>query len=132
MPVVESSEVQPHSRSLWIGLLTGPVVYAVHFIVVYLLVDVACRVGWLQFSLWGLSGLSIAVLGITLIAALINAGAGVLAYREWQARKDTEGGTQGTYAPLMALVGLGLNGLFTATILVTGAPALVLMPCRWI
>ncbi len=132
MPAVESSELQESRRSLWIGLLTGPIVYALHFIVVYLLVEIACRVGWLQFQLWGLSGLSITVLGITLVAAAINAGAGVLEYREWRLRKEREGGTSGTYAPLMSLVGVWLNGLFTLTILMTGAPALVLMPCRWI
>jgi hypothetical protein len=132
MPAIESSELQAHSRSLWLGVLSGPLIYALHFITVYLLVEVACRVGWLQFQWWGLSGLSIAVLAITVIAALLNAGAGLLAYRAWQGRQERGEGTSGTYAPLMSLVGIGLNALFTVTILVTGAPALVLLPCRWI
>jgi hypothetical protein len=131
MPAVEPHELEDSNRSLWLGLLTGPLVYTVHFLTVYLLVEIGCRAGWLPFNLWGLSGLAVAVLGLTVLAAAVNIAAGVLEYREWQARKATQGGTEGRYAPFMSLVGVWLNGLFMLTILVTGAPALVLLPCRW-
>jgi len=131
MPAYDQREVQEGSRTLWIGLLTGPVVYSVHFMVVYLLVEGACRTNLVRFNVLGLSGVAVAVLGLTLLAAGINAYAGLMEYREWQVRKATQGGTEGTYAPFMSLVGVWLNVLFAATILVTGAPALFLLPCRW-
>ena len=49
------SEIKEKPRTLWLGLLTGPVVYALYFIVGYLLVEMACQTGALQTAIGGLS-----------------------------------------------------------------------------
>ena len=128
---IEQQEIQSGGRSLWFGLLAGPIVYSVHFLVVYLLVEAACKADLLHFSVLSFNGIAVSVLVLTILAALINLVAGVLTYRTWQRRKDIEGGTQGSYAPFMALVGVWLNGLFAITILATGIPPLFLQPCGW-
>ncbi len=122
-------EMRRGNRSLWFSLLAGPVVYSLHFMLVYFVVEAACRTDLLRFSFWGLNGIALMVVTLTLLAALINGLAGGLAYRNWHARKESEDGTRGSYAPFMALVGVSLNALFTVTILVTGLPAFVLQPC---
>jgi len=122
-------EMQRGNRSLWFSLLAGPIVYSLHFMLVYFVVEAACVVGLLRFAWLGINGIAWVVVALTILAALLNGLAGVLAYRHWQQRKESEGGTRGSYAPFMALVGVSLNALFTVTILVTGLPALFLQPC---
>ena len=122
-------EMQRGNWSLWFSLLAGPIVYSLHFMLVYFVVEAACVENLLRFTWLGLNGISWVVVALTILAALLNGLAGLLAYRNWQQRKESEGGTRGSYAPFMALVGVSLNALFTVTILVTGLPALFLQPC---
>lgn len=119
-------------RWLWLGLLGGPVIYSLHFLIVYFLVEAACRANLLRFEVLGLNGISFWVALLTLAAALATAYTAWAAYRTWQRLRGADKvRLEGTPA-LLALSGLWLSGGFTLLILLTGLPALVLTVCDWI
>lgn len=120
------------SRALWFGLLTGPVVYSLHFLIVYLLVEAACRARLPTFTVLGLDSISIGVAIATLIAALITGFSTYSAYHSWRRARPSRQGQHENYSSLMGLVGLWLSGFFTIVILLTGLPALFLVVCDWI
>jgi biopolymer transport protein ExbB/TolQ len=134
-----------HLRSLWFGVLAGPITWTVHFLVGYGLVEVACRLRLLESQLLGLTALSVIILVLTLVALLVTLYAGFLAYRNWrrmqverregvkQRREAAERSDQRRLVEesgrFMAFGGVLLNGLFSFVILVTGIPVLILPPC---
>lgn len=123
-----------HLRSLWFGLLAGPIVWSIYFIVGYGATEYVCKLGLLEFRILGLAAISAIIVGLTLIALLITLYAGFLAYRNWQrVGKDASEGPP-SHRPeentqFMAQAGMLLSGLFTLIILLTGIPAFVLPPC---
>ncbi|HEX6386176.1 MAG TPA: hypothetical protein VF177_16010 [Anaerolineae bacterium] len=137
-PAGEAQVPPDQARVLWLGLLSGPVIYSVYFLAGYLLVDIACQANLLAYTVLGLSLISVVVLGLTLVALALSLYASFVTYRRWQRmrgtfelddehRRLTEGPEQ-----FMTFGGLLLNALFAFLILVTGISALVLWPCGWI
>ena len=135
------SEVAPreeiNSRQLWIQLLAGPVLWSVHFLVSYLLVEAACQAGW-SFTLLGMSGLSFWVIVLTALAVLGTILFALKSYRGWrdihsdrrfrdQFREST-GWFEGP-VDFMYFSGFLLSVLFAIVILLVGLPALFLQPC---
>jgi hypothetical protein len=118
--------------SLWFGVLTGPIIYSLHFVVVYLLVETACKADLLQFSVLGINGISFWVALLTLVAAGLTGYSTFVAYRDWRQSHPASEGRHESYAALMALLGLALGGFFTGVIMLTGLPALFLVVCDWI
>lgn len=127
-PVRESSRY----RSLLFIFLGSPIIWGLHFMAVYGLGEVACKAGLLRFRVLWLSGPSVIVIVLTLIAFAAALYVGFLAYRRWQQVEDDDERWRGeAEGEFMALVGLLFSGLFAATILVSGIPALFLRPCIW-
>lgn len=121
-------------RSLWFGLLAGPIVWTIYFLLGYGLIESVCKLGLLESRILGLATVSTVIVGLTVLALLITLYAGFLAYRNWQRIKDDElDGSQSDRpeenSRFMALAGLLLSGLFSLTILLTGVPAFILPPC---
>ena len=127
-----TSQIKERQRSLWVGLLTGPVVYALYFISGYLLVEYACQTGILQSALGGLSLYAIIVLLLTLVAALITLLTGLSNFRRWRRRPPVRPDAPDSAVPFMLFGGVLLSVLFTTMILLTGIPFLVLQSCSWI
>lgn len=119
-------------RLLWWGLLGGPTVYSLHFLFVYLLVEVACNAGLLRFQLWGLTGVAFGIAVATVVAFLTTAYGTLVAYGNWRYFSNGQEERHEGYQEFMSLVGIWLNGLFAALILLTGFPALLLPVCVWI
>jgi hypothetical protein len=123
-----------HLRSLWFGLLAGPIAWSIYFLVGYGLTEFVCKLGQLEFRIWGLAALSAIIMGLTLVALLVTLYAGFLAYRNWQRVKEDEPEEVQPSPPeensrFLALVGLLLSGLFSLVILLTGIPTFFLSPC---
>ncbi len=131
----------PSARSLVIGMLAGPVVWIVYFMIGYVLIEAACKTPLFGFSLAGLMGISIIVIGLTLVALVVLVWTGRMAYHHWlQLRDVVEPETEGEasfssewlsvgHGRFMAFTGLLLNSLFAIIIFATGLPALLLWPC---
>ena len=128
----------PNQRRLLTGLLVGPVVYTVYFFAVYLGVEAACRENLLQFSLLGLAGLEVAVLGLTLVAVVMILAVALYLYRASQNRasqqreKRTESHDAQDNSRFVQKIGLWLSGFFVLVTLVTGVPILFLKLCSWV
>lgn len=126
------NQIKEHPRVLWVGLLTGPVVYALYFIVGYLLVEFACQTGFLQTSIGGVALYTVLVLLLTVVAALITALRGLSNLRLWRQRPPVTPDAPDSAVPFMLFGGVLLSLFFTTMILLTGIPFLVLHSCRWI
>jgi hypothetical protein len=132
MPEAVIEQDRQAGRSFWFGLLAGPIVYSLHFVAVYLLVEAACRTDLLRFTWLGLDGIALWVLALTLIAALVTGYSTVTALRNWRRSRPADRRRNEENAPLMAQAGIWLGGYFTVAILLTGLPAIFLTICGWI
>ena len=137
MPELVPSQQQTDSRILWIQLLAGPVLWSVHFLASYLLVEAACQAGW-NVNILGLNGLSFLVIVLTVLAVIAALLFAQRSYSGWkerhrdgnlrQAFRERESWFEGT-EDFMYFSGLLLSVLFAAAILMVGAPAIFLQPC---
>ncbi len=119
-------------RSLVFIFLGGPVIWSLHFLAVYGVVEAACRVGLLRFNVLWMSGTSFIVVVLTLIAAAVTLYVGLLGYRRWQRREDDEHEQRWrgeNESDFLTLVGVLFSGFFAVAILLTGIPSLFLNPC---
>lgn len=131
------SRQEGSSWMFWLQLLAGPILWSIHFIVSYLLVEAFCRMGW-NFNLLGLPGLSVIVVVLTVLALLVVAIFGMRSYRSWRnlnrdltLREQVRETSQWSDGPVefVYLSGFLLSVLFGVTILAVGIPALFLRPC---
>jgi uncharacterized membrane-anchored protein len=125
------TRLDPDIRLLWLSMIGGPIVYSLHFLSSYLLVEGVCKLANPQSALLGRDGLVITILVLTVVAAAITLWMGLWTYRRWQQQHGDDGQLTEEVVPFLALVGTWLNGLSTLLILATGLPALVLLPCAW-
>lgn len=126
-----------NSWVLWVRLLAGPLIWAAHFMLGYLLVEAFCQTG-LNFNVLGIDGLSFILVAITLLAVAGSAILGFQSYREWgninkgmslrDRLKQTERWSDEA-VEFMYFSGFLLSVLFTATILMVGLPVFFLRTC---
>jgi hypothetical protein len=137
MSQVAPPRQEANSRVFWAQLLAGPVLWSIHFLVSYLLVEAICTAGW-NFNILGFPGLSVLVLVFTALALIVTVSFAFKSYRLWRGVtqdrslrdqfRETSSWSEG---PLEFgyLSGLLLSALFGLTILAVGVPALFLHPC---
>jgi hypothetical protein len=123
------------ARARWtIALfLSGPVIWSVHFVVVYLVVDAGCTGGGPGLQKFAPPVPTVVTIVATVVAAVACLGAAALSYRRW--RSDRHGRDARTdLAPAegvgtLAFMGLLLALLGFVTVLFVGLPALFLPAC---
>lgn len=137
MSQVVPSRQENSSLILWTRLLSGPIIWAAHFLLGYMLVEAFCQTG-LHFNILGFNGLSFILVAITIIAVLGSAYLGLQSYRDWgnmnPGRSFRERFRQTEYwtdeaVEFMYFSGFLLSVLFTATIIMVGLPVLFLRIC---
>ena len=111
--------------ALWAALLAGPVVWLLQFQTNYTLVPVLCRGGAHNFALHA----------VFVVALLLVASAGLLAWRNFRAARNTEEGTDESgvlpRTRFMSLLGLCVTGIFFVVILAQWIASWVFGPCQW-
>ena len=111
--------------ALWAGLLAGPVVWLLQFQTNFTLVPVLCRSGAHNFALHA----------VFVVALLLVAAAGLLAWRNFRAAGDTTEGTDEAgvlqRTRFMSLLGLCVAGIFFLVILAQWVASWVFGPCQW-
>jgi hypothetical protein len=131
------SRQENHSWVLWVRLLAGPLIWAAHFLLGYLLVEAFCQTG-LHFNILGFDGLSFILVAMTVLAVIGSGLLGWQSYREWgnmnlgislrDRLKQTERWSDEA-VEFMYFSGFLLSVLFTATILMVGLPVFFLRTC---
>ncbi|MBX3013463.1 MAG: hypothetical protein KF832_18220 [Caldilineaceae bacterium] len=129
---IYKSSIQAKPHHLWLGLLTGPVLYALYFIVGYLLVEAACQLGFLQETLGGIPFYSLCVLALTLVVALITTLVGVASWRRWRQNAYPLGDDPDQAVPFLLFGSVLLSALFTLLMILTGISVLLIQACRWV
>lgn len=132
----QETQVQPvSSRSLAVGFLGPPLVWAVRFLVVYGMVEVYCKSGLLGFEFLGLTGIYIGIGVTTLLSLLLVLGTTWIAYRGW--RRSSAGQDRVIDEPMgrsrtLALAGVILGAMFVLVMLIETLPVFFLAPCGWL
>lgn len=106
---------------LGIQLLAGPVIWITHFMVVYLLAEVACEFGLLTDTLLGLPVLSWVVLAATALA--------IGAIVPFLAKSEALRNSADSASRLAGFGGVLLDWLSIFAIAFVGLPAAALTPC---
>lgn len=135
--MTEMVSEKERSWKWWVQLLAGPLLWSIHFIVGYLLIEASCRAGW-NFQILGMNGLSFLVIALTVLAVLGAVLSGVGSYRGWR-RVNTGGNLwhqlrdtshwSDEPTEFVYFSGFLLSALFAVTIVMVGLPALFLYPC---
>ena len=110
--------------ALWACVLVGPAVWLVQFQTNYTLVSLTCNHG----GKWALHAVSV-------VALLLTAGAGLLAWGNWRdvggdARRN-EGAGVVPRSRFMSVLGLLVSGMFFLVILAQWIASWVFGPCQW-
>jgi hypothetical protein len=124
-------------RRVWMTFamfLAGPVIWSVHFLLVYLVVEAGCSGGGTGLRLFDPPVPAVATLVATAAAALACLASSRWGYRRWRAsqhqaagRADDLGGAD--LGGSLAFAGFLLSLLGLVTVLLVGLPALVLPAC---
>lgn len=107
----------------WAGLLSGPVAWLLQFQTGYTLIPWACAHDAKAVSLHV----------VTLVALLLTAAGGFVAWRGWQrAGREQNGGEDRAAARsrFMFVLGLFTSAMFLLVILVQGSASFILHPCQ--
>ena len=108
-------------RLLWAGILTGPIVWLIHFEAKFALAPLACTAGQKP-----------ALVLISLVTLAIAAGAGFVSWAQLrrlsrEALADSNATVE--RARIMALAGVVLSAGFVLVIAAQAIPELMLAPC---
>lgn len=118
-------------RQLWFGVAAGPIVWAIHLVLVYALVSLACNWRFFSFTMLGVPGIVVILTAVTLVMGAIVLYAGLLSRRNWRLIQEEERlhGRREERHYFLAYSGLLLSALFLLAMLVALIPAFVLGPC---
>ena len=122
--------------ALWAGLFGGPLLWSVQLLANYAFVAHSCyptsmpRTTPTFGGVWGLA------LGISIVALVGTAAAGLVALRSWRATRDEKAGAAASLLDtaegrtrFMAMTGLVLSGIFLLAVLANGLPLFMVRPC---
>jgi hypothetical protein len=107
--------------ALWTGLLAGPIVWLISFEANFALSSWAC-----------VTQGKAALYAVSVLALLLSAGSGLLAWREWgELGKEPPGDGEGAMprSRMMAMGGVLLSTLFCLVILAQAIPEVILKAC---
>lgn len=123
---------KPDQR-IWLCFIGGTLVWALALMMLYPLTSLTCHWGWLGAPDRE-SGLKAIQTLVTLVATGLIAGAGYVAYQEWQSARaigNQEGSERkAAHIAMLAFITLLLNSLYLLIMLVSLAPILVLSVCQ--
>lgn len=118
-------------RQLWFSVAVGPIVWAIHLVVVYAMVSLACNWRFFSFTVLGVSGIIFILTVVTLVMGAIVLYGGLLAWRNRRFIEEEAQlhGRREERHYFLAYSGVLLSALFFLVILVSLIPAFVLGPC---
>ncbi len=79
-----STNADQQRRPLWLIFVSGPVIYSVYFLAVYVLGEFGCLAGIQQISLLGLNPVWLGIVVLTVAAVLVMLSIGIVSFRRWR------------------------------------------------
>jgi hypothetical protein len=108
-------------------VLAGPIVWAIHFVVVYAIGEFGCRANFNNWLFITSANIQMVIVATTIVSLVAVGSSGLLAYRDWREHPDDL-----TPIRFLDMMGILLNALFLLAILMTVAPAFFLPACDWV
>jgi heme/copper-type cytochrome/quinol oxidase subunit 3 len=121
--------VDPRTRSGLTVFVAGPIIGVVHFFVVYLVAEAGCTGDGPGLDAFDPPVPVVLTLVATVLAAAGCTGTAVWAYRRWRSDSGGTAADELVERGPLAFMGFLLSVLGLATVLLVGAPALVLEAC---
>jgi hypothetical protein len=122
------------ATGLWVGLVVGHAAWTAQLLLSYFVVSLACLPGAARFQLLGVDGYQFLLGALTVGPAAVALAATILGVQAWRriaAGRRAEDAPAAGWHGFLAQVGAVLNGLFLATILLTGLSLRYLAPCAY-
>jgi hypothetical protein len=113
--------------SLGYSVLAGPIVWAIHFVVVYAIGEFGCRANFNNWQFISPANIQMVIAAATIVGLIAVGGSGLLAYRYWREQPDDS-----TLIRFLGMTGILLSLLFLLAILATFTPIFVLPVCDWV
>ena len=130
-PIAVDVSGEGKARAAIALFVAGPVIWSVHFMVLYLVVEAGCSTRGPGFDIFNPPVPTITTYVGTAIAVLASIVVAVMNYRRWRARRDDADVAVEAADPggSLAFAGFMLALLGIAVILFVGLPALALPAC---
>lgn len=106
------------------------IVWLIYFLVVYLLLEFGCPLGWDKGTVLGINVFTLVLLAVTVPAVLLIGLYGLRGYRDWRAAvalPNTGAALGARFFSFLSLTGAGLALIATGW---TALPIVMLAPCR--
>jgi uncharacterized membrane protein len=118
------------SLSLAYSILAGPIVWAIHFVIVYMITEFGCRVNFNNWLFITPSNIYLVIVIVTVVSLLGVGFGGLLAYRQWKTQEQYNGADSSIRThDFLVTVGMLLSALFLFAIVMTAVPTLFLSTC---
>lgn len=132
-PIPEVRDRKIH-YSLLYGVLAGPVIWSLYFLIGYGYTEVACKAPMANLPIWLYTAASPVVIVLTVISTLPIVYGGWLAYKFWHNLNNVSRDVGDAYDPdgrnrFLAILGILTSILFALVTFLTGTAALVLEIC---
>jgi len=133
-PVAVEMSADPRARWLIALFVAGPVIWSVHFMLVYVVAEAGCTGEGPGLRLADPPVPTIVTIAATVVAAVACLATAVWAYRWWREERENEADEAGATESILrgktlAFGGLLLSLLGFVEVLLVGVPALVLPAC---
>jgi len=115
-----------------VGMISGLIIWAVHFVIVYAFAGVGCASGWDNVEYLGINAMSFALAVITGVALVLILLTGLRGLQGWRLARASPNGASKDIAERYRFVGLLrliVAGLALVAVLFTGIPIPLLPPC---
>jgi hypothetical protein len=120
--------------SLGYSVLAGPIIWFVHFIIVYVAGEFGCRINFTNQLIVSLTTIQL-IVGIVTIVSVIGVGiGGMMAYRQWQSAENQQNDVPSPemLVHFLAMMAMLLSALFLFAIVMTAVPTIFLSTCDWV
>jgi hypothetical protein len=117
--------------TLGYGILAGPIMWAVHFVLVYMVAEFGCRANFVNLTYFSPDGIRTFIFGVTVVFVLGVASGGIIAYRSWNTLQNNGEGDspRNERTQFLVKMGLFLSALFILSIIFTAMPAFFTNAC---
>jgi heme/copper-type cytochrome/quinol oxidase subunit 2 len=116
---------------LWFGMIGAPIIWFVHFVIVWAIAEFGCAAGQASTVITG-GSIQVLVIVATVVGVIGTLGSAFVAYRSWRQleRESADGGErrQGLQ-PFMAFMGMILGLLFTVVVILDVIPVFIVSTC---